>query len=1543
MESLEEPVEERDPWGQVYVRDAASRERGHLYSVLDMMGEPRQLSRQNAMRRHRGLIAQARGSHGRPSHQPYPYQHVEVAPGPEHPLMTLNAHIPTATDGATRSQGRHARAAEASVMHAMQRAMNEGRLDTMSGWAGRPQSMQFFASDGQPIIAQLGDREISVHMPTSQMADGRHRTVSDPSNAQRLKHEMSIIHGDRPVAAIRVVIQLYASLLEEFKVAEAKRKEAEAKAKAEADARAAEEAKKAEQEAKAKAEAEAKAKAEEEARLAEERAAEAARIAQEEAEAAARVSNDGESAENSGPDVQAQGDGGQGSNADEGGAPTGGDEAADGEGQAGDGDDDAQAGEPAATAEPLPEFHNEFLGLLPEDIRDQVLQAQAIVMEVPALADESLNCLNPEFLAALPPDLQREVLQQERQQLESMRRNLQGSSNNGGATESSGAPAELDVASMIATLDPALRREVLLENSENQEFLQQLPPAVMHEAQTLRQEVLSRRHQALREQQRAIRQEHRQILSGTARTQAKPNLKNKDGQQILDQEHLNLLLWTLFSPNPVYAKALAAVFRRLCAHSKTRNYVISSLISICEQLADVSYGVVDDVPAQVQLLLQANQDRVVFRSKPSVVKLSLELIATILGAESRAAVAFLGDARSPPMAVGRKASFWIFLLDLAANDKPLPDPVKQLHNAWSNRKRRSRSNSLTGASTPALDVLFKVLAVAPTLEEAHVLPEAMRCLSALFSTLPTHQQKAEYHVAMAKFKRDHPEQASQLLSPKLRRAQSTTSGDGKTDVKDTESKIVPPTPVMSYPVIAEEHADRLLTAIERSAGQGVGQNSDSKILTPLVRSQKNAEAVVKALRNHIFDWRDRLQSQIGKLEAIIVQAAGKPGESRDGASMDEGEEQSIEDSAELRFHLNSMNDRGSAQDVLLRLLTMASVLQREGVLSCPCLARPKAAEPASDEKDQEQTSAHEGQADADNTGDAEAQATPAEGETVTNMETAEDSADGKEGEGDKAVKAKSDDSVKNELPSVDKLVESYKVEPVELIIDMEVLWSTIGQCLSCLDRYANSDQIISSLQPIVEAFLLCHQDIEPVRRPAVTHGAPASSSSTPAGLARSFSFNAQTGPGTEEGRDREKRYLQFLETHRSVINEVIKKSPKLLGQEPYSILTKFPMVLDFDVKEKYFRKKLQSSSSYRHSRVRLRIRRDYLFEDSYNQVIRLSDNQLNAKFDVQFAGEEGIDAGGLLREWYYKVSQAMMNPNYALFCQSTPGSETYQPNLHSGINADHLQYFRFCGRVVAKAIYDNQLLDCHFTRAFYKQILGLPVSWRDLGAVDEGMYKNLLFVLDNDMTPLEGDFTFSMDIDRFGKIETIDLKENGREISVTEDNKKEYVRLVANMKLTEAIKEQIAAFQKGFYEIIAQEDIALFDESELELLISGLPDVDLDDLRANTEYKAGYNSSSPQIQWFWRCLRSFSQNERVKLIQFVTGTGKIPVGGFGQLVGMSGPTKFNIHKDRSGHHRLPQAHTCFNQLDLPEYESYEQLKDSLKLAITEASEGFGFG
>jgi len=312
-----------------------------------------------------------------------------------------------------------------------------------------------------------------------------------------------------------------------------------------------------------------------------------------------------------------------------------------------------------------------------------------------------------------------------------------------------------------------------------------------------------------------------------------------------------------------------------------------------------------------------------------------------------------------------------------------------------------------------------------------------------------------------------------------------------------------------------------------------------------------------------------------------------------------------------------------------------------------------------------------------------------------------------------------------------------------------------------------------------------------------------------------------------------------------------------------------------------------------------------------------------------------------LREWYVIISREIFNPNYALF-KSSPGDRvTYTINDFSHINSNHLCYFKFVGRVIAKAIYDNKLLECYFTRSFYKHILAKAVKHQDMESEDYEFYKNLSYLIDTKVEDMGYDMYFSTEIQEFGVTEVRDLIPDGRNVTVTDVNKADYIRLVCQEKMTGAIRKQLAAFLEGFYDIIPRRLIAIFNEQELELLLSGLPDINIDDLKANTEYHK-YSVTSLQIVWFWRALRSFDQTDRAKFLQFVTGSSKVPLQGFGALEGMNGAQKFQIHRDDRSTDRLPAAHTCFNQLDLPAYETYDKLRTYLLKAIQECSEGFGF-
>ncbi|KAL3077894.1 hypothetical protein niasHS_013423 [Heterodera schachtii] len=278
---------------------------------------------------------------------------------------------------------------------------------------------------------------------------------------------------------------------------------------------------------------------------------------------------------------------------------------------------------------------------------------------------------------------------------------------------------------------------------------------------------------------------------------------------------------------------------------------------------------------------------------------------------------------------------------------------------------------------------------------------------------------------------------------------------------------------------------------------------------------------------------------------------------------------------------------------------------------------------------------------------------------------------------------------------------------------------------------------------------------------------------------------------------------------------------------------------------------------------------------------------------------------------------------------------------HRSVNPEHLDYFRFVGRVIAKAIYDNKQLDCYFTRAFYKHILNKHVRYQDIESEDPDLFKSLEFLLNNAVEDLGAELTFTVEVEEFGVRSTRQLLENGNRTTVTDANKHEYVHLMCQMKMKGSIRQQLNAFLDGFYEVIPKKLISIFNEQELELLVSGLPDIDIDDLCANTEYKT-YTRTSPQIQWFWRALKAFDAEDKAKFLQFVTGTSKVPLQGFAHLEGMNGVQKFTIQKDTRSNNRLPSAHTCFNQLDLPEYPDYETLHKMLLLASRECSEGFAF-
>ncbi|KAM9006038.1 E3 ubiquitin-protein ligase HACE1 isoform 4-T4 [Sarcophilus harrisii] len=382
------------------------------------------------------------------------------------------------------------------------------------------------------------------------------------------------------------------------------------------------------------------------------------------------------------------------------------------------------------------------------------------------------------------------------------------------------------------------------------------------------------------------------------------------------------------------------------------------------------------------------------------------------------------------------------------------------------------------------------------------------------------------------------------------------------------------------------------------------------------------------------------------------------------------------------------------------------------------------------------------------------------------------------------------------------------------------------------------------------------------------------------------------------------RFIEFVCKHDEVLKCFVNRNPKIIFDhfhfllECPELMSRFMHIIKaqpFKDRCEWFYEHLhsgQSDSDMVHRPVNendiLLVHRDSIFRSSCEVVSKANCAKLKQGIAVRFHGEEGMGQG-VVREWFDILSNEIINPDYALFTQSADG---------------------------------------------------IPVNYQDVASIDPEYAKNLQWILDNDISDLGLELTFSVETDVFGAMEEVPLKPGGASILVTQDNKAEYVQLVTELRMTRAIQPQINAFLQGFHMFIPPSLIQLFDEYELELLLSGMPEIDVNDWIKNTEYTSGYERDDPVVQWFWEVVESITQEERVLLLQFVTGSSRVPHGGFANIMGGSGLQNFTIAAVPYTPNLLPTSSTCINMLKLPEYPSKEILKDRLLVALHCGSYGY---
>uniref|UniRef100_A0A9J7XLC7 HECT-type E3 ubiquitin transferase n=1 Tax=Cyprinus carpio carpio TaxID=630221 RepID=A0A9J7XLC7_CYPCA len=380
-----------------------------------------------------------------------------------------------------------------------------------------------------------------------------------------------------------------------------------------------------------------------------------------------------------------------------------------------------------------------------------------------------------------------------------------------------------------------------------------------------------------------------------------------------------------------------------------------------------------------------------------------------------------------------------------------------------------------------------------------------------------------------------------------------------------------------------------------------------------------------------------------------------------------------------------------------------------------------------------------------------------------------------------------------------------------------------------------------------------------------------------------------------------------------------------------------PYKRDFEAKLRSFYRKMETKGyGQGPGKVKLIIRRDHLLEDAFNQIMCYSRKDLQrSRLYVSFVGEEGLDYSGPSREFFFLVSRELFNPYYGLFEYSANDTYTVQISPMSAFVDNHHEWFRFSGRILGLALIHQYLLDAFFTRPFYKGLLRIPCDLSDLEFLDEEFHQSLQWMKDNDIEDML-DLTFTVNEEVFGQITERELKPGGSGIPVSDKNKKEYIERMVKWRIERGVAQQTESLVRGFYEVVDVRLVSVFDARELELVIAGTAEIDLADWRSHTEYRGGYHDNHIVIRWFWAAVERFNNEQRLRLLQFVTGTSSIPYEGFASLRGSNGPRRFCVEKWGKVT-SLPRAHTCFNRLDLPPYPSFSMLYEKMLTAVEETS------
>ena len=353
----------------------------------------------------------------------------------------------------------------------------------------------------------------------------------------------------------------------------------------------------------------------------------------------------------------------------------------------------------------------------------------------------------------------------------------------------------------------------------------------------------------------------------------------------------------------------------------------------------------------------------------------------------------------------------------------------------------------------------------------------------------------------------------------------------------------------------------------------------------------------------------------------------------------------------------------------------------------------------------------------------------------------------------------------------------------------------------------------------------------------------------------------------------------------------------------------------------------------------ININRDKLIESSIEELSKVN---LYREIKVKFKGEEEGDAGGIMREWLTSLFKEFQKPENKLFTKADTSDFSLKIYNDKNYDKNKLKIFDFIGKIFVIALLNDLTINSCFNIYIYKIILDEPVEIEDLVFIDNEIYHSIKKLQNlNDFSNLELYFAEN-EKDENGNINNVNLILEGSNIPVTKENMLYYFQ-----KKIEYIMNKdriyINHIKKSIFSYIPESLIKIFSANELELILNGTPFIDVSDWIENTIYE-GYSPSDDIIIKFWNIVKNLPQEKLSRLLQFSTGSTRVPVGGFKSLQSNRGKiSPFSIYKVEyeEGKRNYIKARTCFNRINLPNFPNEEKLLEGINFVIDNEILGFG--